>query len=236
MKTICLFGDSVALGCGDAGGGGWPVRLSSLEDLGGHALELYNLSVAQDTSLDVADRWALEGRSRLRRAGPAAGLLFAFGLYDMAMDADDVGGHALQVPLMDSIAQAEAIIGAAREVAPALWIGPAPVRLHSEPLLEHGRWLRFSHARLAALNAAYADVARRLRVPYLDLMAALEDVDAWQAVEDDGNGVHPGPEGHAAIAAALHRWPAWRHWMDGVALTVARSDFTPGLPLRRVAG
>lgn len=225
MKTICIFGDSLALGLGDADGGGWPGRVAALEDLGGHHLTLYNLSVAQDTSLDVADRWSLESRARLRRAGPAVGLLFAFGLYDMVVEAEEMGDPSPQVPLMDSIARAEATVQAACEVAPVLWVGPPPLRQRSAPLLENGRWLRFSHARLAALNAAYADVARRLRVPYLDLMAALEDCPDWQAAQGGGNGIHPTSGGHAAIAAAVHRWGGWRLWMDGAALHTGRGGF-----------
>lgn len=220
MKTVCVFGDSVALGRGDEAASGWPVRLAALEGAAGHQLTVYNLSVAQDTSIDVADRWQADCRVRLRRAGAAAGLVFSFGLYDMADEAGIGTEGALRVPLMESMVQAEAIIAAAAEVRPVLWIGPAPVRPQAGPVVEDGHWMKFSRARLEALNAAYSDIARRLRVPYLDLVGLLDNSLPWQAAQRLGNGIHPVAEGHAVIAAAVHGWPAWRLWMDGGAMGI----------------
>lgn len=222
MKTVCVFGDSVALGRGDETAAGWPLRLATLEGLAGHDLTIYNLSVAQDTSIDIADRWQADCRVRLRRAGTSAGLVFAFGLYDMADEAGigaGVGGSgALRVPLMDSMVQAEAIVGAAVDVRPVLWIGPPPIRPQTPPQVEDGHWMKFSRARLEALNAAYEDIARRLRVPYLNLVDALADSTVWRTAQKRGNGIHPCGDGHAAIAHAVHAWPAWRLWMDGAAM------------------
>lgn len=213
MKTVCVFGDSVALGRSDETAAGWPLRLAALEGDAGHDVTVYNLSVAQDTSVDIADRWQADCRVRLRRSGGAAGLVFSFGLYDMA---DEAGG-ALRVPLMESMAQAEAIISAACEVRPVLWIGPVPVRRQDEPVFETGHWMKFSGPRLEALNAAYCDIARRIGVPYLNLFAVLGKSETWQAAHRHGNGVHPLAQGHAAIAAAVHGWGAWRQWIDGMA-------------------
>lgn len=232
MKTVCVFGDSVALGRGDETAAGWPLRLAALEGLAGHDLTVYNLSVAQDTSIDIADRWLSDCRVRLRRAGVSAGLVFAFGLYDMADEAGigagiGGGGGALRVPLMDAMAQAEAIVGAAVELRPVLWIGPPPIRPNSAPLVEDGHWMKFSRARLEALNAGYEDIARRLRVPYLNLADALGEATPWRAAQKHGNGIHPCGDGHAAIARAVHAWPAWRLWMDGAAMggTAARRPY-----------
>lgn len=221
MKTVCVFGDSVALGRGDETAAGWPLRLAALEGLAGHDLAVYNLSVAQDTSIDIADRWQADCRVRLRRAGASAGIVFAFGLYDMADEAGIGGGGALRVPLMDSMAQAEAVVGAAVEVRPVLWIGPPPIRPRTAPVVEDGHWMKFSRARLEALNAAYEDIARRLRIPYLNLVEGLAESPAWQMAQEQGNGIHPCGDGHGAIARSVHSWPAWRLWMDGAAMGVA---------------
>ncbi len=222
MKTVCLFGDSVALGRSDERGIGWPARLAALEVGGGRDLTLYNLSVAQDTSIDVADRWQGDCRVRLRRAPESAGLVFCFGLYDMADETGPLDGGALRVPLMDSMAQAENIVRAAAEAWPVLWIGPAPIRRNAAPVVEDGTRMTFSRARLDALNAAYGDIARRLGVPYLDLSGVLETSVAWQAASKLGNGIHPVAPGHAAIAAAVQGWAAWRDWMEDGAVAASR--------------
>ncbi|KJS40579.1 MAG: hypothetical protein VR70_05630 [Rhodospirillaceae bacterium BRH_c57] len=225
MKTICVFGDSVALGRNDEHGAGWPARLAALEISGGRDLTLYNLSVAQDTSIDVADRWQGDCRVRLRRAPESAGLVFCFGLYDMA-DESALDGGAPRVPLMDSMAQAEALIGAAAQVWPVLWIGPAPIHRNAGPMVEDGTRMTVSRARLEALNAAYADIARRLGVPFLNLCGVLEPSGTWQAALQHGNGIHPVAAGHAAIAAAVQKWTAWRAWMDSGAAAAAYSAYS----------
>jgi lysophospholipase L1-like esterase len=140
--------------------------------------------------------------------------VFSFGLYDMA----DESGGALRVPLMESMAQAQAIVSAAAEVRPVLWVGPVPIRRQDEPVVEDGQWMKFSAHRLEALNAAYGDIARRLNVPYLDLFAVLGLSPEWQTAHRQGNGVHPVAQGHAALADAVHGWPAWRRWIDGTAV------------------
>lgn len=226
MKTVCVFGDSVALGRGDETAAGWPLRLAALEGLAGHDLTVYNLSVAQDTSIDIADRWQGDCRVRLRRDGVTAGLVFAFGLYDMADEAGIGAGGALRVPLMESMAQAEAVVAAAADLRPVLWVGPPPIRPNTAPLVEDGHWMKFSRARLEALNAAYEDIARRLRVPYLNLVEALGESTVWRTAQRVGNGIHPCGDGHAAIAHAVHTWPAWRLWMDGAAMSVV-TDLSP---------
>lgn len=223
MKTVCVFGDSVALGRNDERGIGWPSRLAALEADGGRDLTLYNLSVAQDTSIDVADRWQGDCRVRLRRAPESAGLVFCFGLYDMAYEMATPDGGAARVPLMDSMAQAESLVGAAAEAWPVLWVGPPPIRRNALPMIEDGTRMTFSHARLEALNAAYGDIARRLGVPYLNLSGVLETSVAWRAALKLGNGIHPVAQGHAAIATALHGWSAWRAWMNGGAAAASYS-------------
>lgn len=222
MKTVCMFGDGLTLGHAEEDGSSWPLRLAALEEASDHAVTIYDLSVVGDTTVDILDRWERECHSRLRRTG-AGGLLFAFGLYDMAVEA----GVGVRVPLLESMALAEDLMEAAAAAHPVLWIGPAPVASTVAPMLQDGRWLRFSRARLEALNTAYAEIASRLGVPYLDLMAALEAEPAWAAALAQGDGVHPTPDGHAVIARAVQRWPAWRAWMDGDVLQGARAARVP---------
>lgn len=209
MKDICFIGDGVVMGLGDEAFAGWPGRLAALEGADGHHVRPFNLGVAFDTSGGVRHRWRSEARSRLQGA-EQAGLVFSFGLWDMA----DRAGEGIRVPLMDSMANAEEIMAEAAEHWPVLWIGPAPVRPHSAPIGSRGTWDRFSMARLEGLNAAYRDIAGRAGVPYLDAIEALRGDAGWRTALTAGNGVFPTGQGHQRLAELIRRWRPWRAWME----------------------
>lgn len=116
------------------------------------------------------------------------------------------------MPLPESLAQAEAILNDARHWRPVLWIGPPPMLRSAEPREESGHWVAYGPARLAALNEAYSELARDLKVPYLDLCAALGGNADYRNALIDGDGVHPAAAGHLAIARAVFQWKAWKGW------------------------
>jgi len=62
------------------------------------------------------------------------------------------------------------------------------------------------------LNGAYAAVADRIGLPYLDVFAALEATPAWQPAVTAGDGVHPTAEGYLLLAELIRDWPARRAW------------------------
>ena len=205
---IGFFGDSITAGTGDEEYRGWPGRLCAAERARGHDLTLYNLGVRADTSAHVAGRWQAEARARLPAHLPCA-LVFAFGVNDTAEEA----GKGVRVALPETLGHARAILIAARQWRPTLWIGPTPMA----PKLEHvsmGTAFRFEIARTRAANAAYAALAGDLDVPYLDLFEPLLDEPRWRAALAAGDGIHPNGDGYTILAARIGAWPAWRRWFD----------------------
>ena len=205
---ICFVGDSITAGTGDDRFLGWPGRLAAHEHAAGHDVTVYNLGIRADTSEHLASRWEAECRVRLP-AHVNGALVFAFGVNDAAVER----GTGLRVPVARSVAVAQAMLTAARAWLPALWIGPAPVAADGAQIAPSADLAyEFENRRIAALNDAYARLAGRMGVPYLDLYAALADTPAWQPAVAAGDGVHPTAEGYLLIAETIRAWPAWRAW------------------------
>jgi lysophospholipase L1-like esterase len=205
---ICFVGDSITAGTGDDRFLGWPGRLAAHEHAAGHDVTLYNLGVRADTSEHLAARWDAGARARLP-AHVNGALIFAFGVNDMAVER----GKGLRVPVERSIAVAQAMLTTAKAWLPTLWIGPAPVVADGAVIAPSADIAyEFMNERLAGLNDAYAKLAGRIGVPYLDLYAALAETPAWQPALAAGDGVHPTAEGYLLVAEIIRAWPAWRGW------------------------
>ena len=208
MTQVCFVGDGALAGIGVEDGLGWPGRLARRLRRQGRAPSVYNLGVRYDTTAEIALRWERECAARLTDQG---GVVFAFGLNDMATH----DGDSIRVPLMDSLANAEAIVGRAAARWPVLWVGPPPVLPSNH--LRHAvrpRGFVYSHSRLAGLNDAYQSLAAGLDVPYLDLAGALGDGPGWREALERGDGVHPDGHGYELLAAHVAAWDAWRDWFS----------------------
>ncbi len=205
---ICFIGDSITAGTGDDRFLGWPGRLAAHEHAAGHDVTLYNLGIRADTSENLAARWEAEARARLPAHVDGA-LVFAFGVNDMAVER----GKGLRVPLERSIAVAQSMLTTAKAWLPTLWIGPAPVAADGSVIAPSPDIAyEFMNERVSRLNDAYAKLAGRVGVPYLDLYAALDATPAWQPALAAGDGVHPTAEGYLLIAEIIRAWPGWRAW------------------------
>lgn len=217
MKHICFFGDGITQGLGDSHRYGWPERLAALEhaaageqeNLSEESLALYNLSVAWDSSADIAFRWQTEAIARLHEHHQA-GVVFCFGQGDMA-ECDDNG---VQVSLWDSAAYAESLLCEASMLWPVLWIGPPPVAAQGGTHYSSGKAYSLTLGRVQAINDAYAEIAARKGLPYLDLIKALSRNRDWQDALHAGGGLFPRSAGHQAIAEAVQSWEPWRRWME----------------------
>jgi lysophospholipase L1-like esterase len=207
---ICFVGDSITNGTLDGDFLGWPGRLCMAEQAAGHDLTLYNLGVRADTSADIAARWLEECRLRLPDHVHGA-LVFAFGVNDAA----EQEGAGLRVPLAESVENARSILTEAKAMKPTLWIGPSPVDESRQPIRPGpGVAYHFDNERTAALNRAYADLADRLAIPYLDLYKPLAASGVWKESLAAGDGVHPSAPGYALIADRVRAWEAWREWFS----------------------
>jgi len=207
---ICFAGDSITNGTGDDACLGWPGRLCAGERARGHDVTYYNLGVRAETSEHIGERWRGECRPRLPEPYPGA-LVFSFGVNDMAEEAGTI-----RVPLSRSLENARRIIGEAMRWKPTLWIGPVPVDDASQPFsYPGGPTFYFSGPRMAELSAGYAEIARELGAPYLELMIGLSADEAFLGAVAAGDGVHPTAAGYAIVGARVAAWKSWRAWFDG---------------------
>lgn len=191
---ICFIGDSLVNGTGDPTFLGWVGRVAAAARRRGHDLTAYNLGIRRDTSADIAARWQEETARRLPADGDGR-LVFCFGGNDCLAAA---GGP--RVPHEQSLANARAVLGAARQRHPTLMLGPAPL------------YLEDAGARIAALSRAYGALCGELGLPYLDLYTPLAAVGLWRLELAIGDGAHPGAAGYALVADLVEGWPAWRQW------------------------
>jgi lysophospholipase L1-like esterase len=206
IDRACFFGDSLTIGDSDAEGLSWPGRLcrGRLRQ-GTRSVTAYNLGVNGDTALDVAARWRREAEARSRDGGPGA-LVFCFGVNDACV----IVGRGPQVPLERSRAAAEDVMREAKGLAPVLWLGPPPVDERINPLIEGGLTWEMRNAAMADYGRAYAAIAARLGIPFLDLVGPLAADARYRAALAAGDGLHPAADGYARIAEIVGGWSAWR--------------------------
>ena len=208
---ICFVGGAILRGVDDAINLGWPERLCTKARKDGHQVSLCNLAVRRQTTAEIAKRWRAECEARLAGDTPGA-LIFAFGLNDMACDAEALFRAS---PARSEIAAKE-IIGEAAAWKPVLWIGPAPVAArNTAEAATHGLEPDYHNKRLRMLAPAYGAIARDLGVPFLDLFAALAGDRRWARCLAAGDGVYPDAEGYGLIGELAGQWPAWRSWLEG---------------------
>ena len=207
---ICFVGDTILRGVDDRVHLGWPERLCTKARKEGHEVTLCNLAVRRRTTAEIARRWRAECEARLAFDVPGA-LIFAFGVNDMACDADALFRAS---PARSEIT-ARKIIEEAAAWKPVLWIGPAPVaeRITAEAAA-HGLEPAYHDKRLTMLAPAYGAIAEDLGVPFLDLYAALAGEERWAQCLEAGDGVYPDGDGYGLIAELIGQWPAWRSWLE----------------------
>ncbi len=188
---VCFFGDSFVNGTGDTECLGWAGRVCQIANSKGNRITFYNLGVRRDTSMNVRLRWKRETASRLE--GPFYGrLIFSFGVNDTAI----VAGKQ-RVSFEDSIKNMRVILAAAKKKYDVLVIGPPPI---SDP--EHNK-------RIGQLSAAYAAVAKKLGVPYLDIFTPLSKSALWMEEVDGHDKHHPDGGGYTLFAALVLEWEQW---------------------------
>lgn len=191
---VCFLGDSFTLGTGDDDGLGWAGRVHASERGRGIDLTSYNLGVRGQTGAEIATRAPREAGERLAGKGDRRAVAIAFGSNDIYQDR----------PVEESCAALERIVRWAVGEGHAVFVMGAPHA--AEPELDALRALR---------NVNMEETARRLGAPFLDVRERLADWTAWHRGAMEGDGVHPGAEGYAAVAAVFAQWLPWRQWLDG---------------------
>jgi len=191
---VCFLGDSFTLGQGDDDGLGWVGRVHAAERGRGIELTSYNLGIRGQTGAEIAARASRETGERLAGKGERCGVVVAFGTNDIFHDR----------PVEETVTALETIARWALGQGWAVFVMGCPHA--AEPELDAMRALR---------NVNLEEAARRLDVPFLDVRERVADWSAWHRGAMEGDGVHPGSEGYAAVAAVFATWGPWRRWLDG---------------------
>lgn len=191
---ICFFGDSFTNGTLDETYLGWPGRVCAALS---HQVTHYNLGIRGNTSLDIEARWQEEAARRWK-PGTECRLVFSFGTNDASLESG-----LPRVPTGESVRSAWAILTRAKHTCPVLFTGPPAAELE-------GRETAF--ARLEVLSQRYADLARELAIPYLDLFTLTRNNAAWHEAVRRGDGIHPDAAGYALLASHFSEWSAWQAW------------------------
>ncbi len=186
---ICVVGDELSVGVGDARALGWTGRVMARTRFERPAMA-FTLAVPGETSSGLSARWKAETASRF---GPEADcenrLVVALGRHD--------AGSGLSVA-RSRLNLANILDEADSTRIPAFVVGPPP----GPP--EDGE-------RIAELSTAFADVASRRRVPYVDTYTPLAQHEQWLADLATTGTTYPGQAGYGLMAwLVLHTgWHAW---------------------------
>lgn len=189
-RRICVVGDELVAGVGDPKALGWVGRVTARTPLD-PAPMVMALAVPGETTTQLSSRWETETTLRF---GPAS----------------DVGHH-----LVIGLGGADLAAG----------VSLARSRLNLANILDvaHGRRLHTfvvgpppnaddDPERQAELSAAFADVARRRRVPYVETYTPLAGHEQWLADLAAGDGRTPGQAGYGLMAwLVLHT--GWHRWL-----------------------
>ena len=192
---LAVVGDELVAGAGDPKGLGWVGRVTARTPTP-DPLTVLTLAVPGETTTGLGARWDDEAS---RRWSPDTDnrLVIALGRADLAAGLSLARSRLNLANILDVADQ--------RRI-PAFVVGPPP-------------GATADGERLADLSAAFADVAARRRVPFVDTYTPLAAHDQWLGDLAAGDGVLPGQAGYGLMAwLVLHTgWHAWLGLPDDAA-------------------
>ena len=196
-RRICVVGDELVAGAGDPKALGWVGRVAARTGLDPLPLVM-TLPVPGETTTALSARWEHETALRFGPA-PAQGshhLVVALGRADLAAGVSLARSRLNLANILD--------VADARRLS-CFVVGPPPGTAADAD-------------RQADLSAAFADVALRRRVPYVETYRPLARHDQWLADLAAGDGETPGQAGYGLMAwLVLHTgWHRWLGLPDGV--------------------
>lgn len=184
---ICIVGDELVAGQGDARGLGWVGRVAARTKTDRPTF-IATLAVPGEDTSALSARWEQETH---RRYGTRTDnrLVVGLGRADL--------GRGISLA-RSRLNLANVLDGAATKRIPTFVVGPPPHPAEDE-------------ARLEEYSVALGDVCRRRHVPYVETFAPLRTHDQWLADISAGDAVHPGQAGYGLLAwLVLHNgWGAW---------------------------
>jgi acyl-CoA thioesterase-1 len=186
---ICVVGDELSAGVGDARALGWTGRVLARTRFDRPAMA-FVLAVPGEGTSALGARWAAETDSRF---GPESThdnrLVVALGRHDLDPGLSVARSRLNLANILD--------MADSRRLSTFV-VGPPPG--HPE-----------DGGRIAELSAAFADVASRRRVPYVDTYTPLAQHEQWLADLATTGDTYPGQAGYGLMAwLVLHTgWHAW---------------------------
>lgn len=187
---IAVVGDAFVAGVGDSKGLGWTGRVSARTKPPAGGLAVFPLGVPQESTSGLLGRYRGEAWLRFDRAADNR-LVVAPGTADL--------DHGVSLA-RSRLNLANMLDDARADDVSCLVVGPPPL---SD---------RHANGRVEALSDAFADVAERRGIGYVDCFTPLIGHEQWFADLAAGDGVHPGQVGYGLIAwIVLHR--GWHDWL-----------------------
>nr|WP_276582364.1 GDSL-type esterase/lipase family protein [Cellulomonas sp. RIT-PI-Y] len=184
---LVVIGDELTAGAGDPRALGWVGRVVA-RTTAPQPPTVLTLAVPGESTSELASRWEQEVD---RRRSPEADnrLVIALGRTDLEQGVSLARSRLNLANILDAADQRR---------MPAFVVGPPP-----------GGGI--DGTGLADLSAAFADVAGRRRVPYVDTYHPLVHHEQWLADLAAGDGALPGQAGYGLIAwLVLHsHWNTW---------------------------
>ncbi|MPV48895.1 GDSL-type esterase/lipase family protein [Pseudactinotalea sp. HY158] len=182
---ICVVGDELAAGVGDARGLGWLGRVIARTE---EPLAVFTLAVPDETTTALSARWETESNRRFR--GEDDRLVVALSSHDLAAGVSLARSRLNLANVLDE---------ATNRRIPSFVVGPPP----RTDLPEEAQ---------AELSGAFADVCGRRRIPYAETYAPLRYHEQWLADLGARDGILPGQAGYGLLAwLVLHN--GWHSWL-----------------------
>ncbi len=177
---VCVVGDDLVAGIGDARALGWVGRVAARSPQPGSALSVFPLGVPGETSASLLARWRTECTPRFAGVSPdRCRLVIGLGREDVYQLMSVPRSRLNLANLLDECTQ---------DGISALVVGPPPgpdERLNTK---------------IGELSATFADVCLRRRVTYIDTFTPLLAHEDWLTDLAAGDGRHPGQAGYGLIA------------------------------------
>ncbi len=189
-RRLCIVGDELVAGAGDPKALGWVGRVMSRTH-GPGTTTAYVLAVPGETTTGLSARWESESGRRLTAAEHVdRRLVVALGRGDATSSLSVARSRLNLANILD--------VAAEQQLSP-LVVGPPPGTAEQ-------------NAQLTDLSHAFADVAGRRRVPFVDLVTPLRDHEQWLGDLAQSGTPLPGQAGYGLIAwLVLHS--GWHRWL-----------------------
>ncbi|HLS63340.1 MAG TPA: GDSL-type esterase/lipase family protein [Ruania sp.] len=186
-SRICVVGDELVAGVGDARGLGWTGRVAA-RTVSEDPIEWYPLAVPGESSTALSGRWESECNRRFGTGDNR--LVVAPGAADLH--------HGVSLA-RSRLNLANVLDDATNRRIPVFVVGPAP---------RHD----VDADALAELSTAFADVCGRRRIPYVETHQPLRAHEQWVSDLGGTDGHHPQQAGYGLLAwLVLHN--GWHDWL-----------------------